>query len=140
MDNVTLANWTVNGIEFEAVATSEDERLVAGFVPNPEVSDSFLFGTASFEDSELAQLVEEGYLVTCRPSWITVVGAFCLRLAPKFPNDEEPAECVACGAAFNWTNDGSQLIETFAGRGPSFACGGEPPEYEPACSRCIDGE
>ena len=139
MKNVTLANWNVNGIEFEAVSTSEDERLVAGFVPNPEVSDSFLFG-ASFEDSELAQLVEEGYLVTCRPSWITVVGAFCLRLAPKFPNDEEQAECAVCEANFNWTNDGSQLVETYPQQGPSYACGGTPAEYEAACPSCIDGE
>jgi hypothetical protein len=111
---------------------------MVGFVANPAF-DGLTFAPESFEDCELAQLVEEGYLVKCKPSWI-LPGFFCVRLAPKFPNDEEQEECHFCGVSFNFTNDGSQLVQTFAGTGPSYSCGGTPPEYEPACSRCIDGE
>ena len=138
MKNITLESWNINGIEFEAVIKSEDERYVAGFVANPAF-DGFTFAPESFEDSELEQLVEEGYLVKCEPYWI-IPGFFCVRISPKFPNDEEEATCEVCHVSFNWKNDGSQLVQTFAGSGPSYACGGEPPEFEPACSSCVGGE
>lgn len=141
-------SWTINGIEFE-VGEIRDEKLVE----NPDFSDVYFFSPAGFdrcgesyapESSELVQLVDEGYLERYLPAWLSAP-CFSLRLKldseGKFEHDgSEPATCEVCGVSFNFTNDGSQLVQTAAERGPSYACGGTPAEYEPACSSCIDGE
>ncbi len=132
-------SWRINGIEFE-MGEIRGEKLVES-----REFGVFFFSPRSFARcDELVQLVEGGYLDRYTPAWLSAP-CFSLRLSlnstGEFAHDgSEPAACHVCGVSFNWSNDGDQLVETWPGRGPRYASGGEPPEYEAACPACVDGE
>jgi len=138
--------WNINGIEFEAVVSVEQGSILeVGLVQNPEHADIFFFGPNSLKDSELEQLVDEGWLEPYRPWWgVTDTGCFCLRLVVddkgNFIDGSEPADCIVCKRAFNFIDNGDNVIVTHPATGPSYSSGGEPAEWDSACTECIGSE
>jgi hypothetical protein len=146
-----LDQWIIDGIEFEArriVDPGYVGRLPAGLVRDPNDSDLFFFSPASFAATELQQLVDDGYLAFCYPQSIALVKGgecFCVRLAldnqHKFYNrvdKPEPADCELCKRTFPFVNDGSNMFESAPATGPSYACGGDPAEWDVACTECLE--
>ena len=147
-----LDQWNIAGIEFEAKSAYDPEytgKLPVGIVRNPNDPDLFFFSRASFAETELDQLVGEGYLVLFYPAWLLIAGCFCVRLAldkegqGKFylvPDWPRPEECNLCEQLFPFINNGTNVYESAPARGPSYGCGGDPPEYDIACTPCLERE
>lgn len=144
----TTCNWIIDGIEFTTVYTVPDgSLLVEGIVENPEWGgDLWYFGNQSYEAAELRQLVSDGYLEIFWPDWCEkgLTGCFCVRLKldddGKFPGGSTPDDCTICQRNFNFIDNGDNIIETHPGIGPSYSCGGTPPEYDTVCTSCIEAE
>lgn len=141
----TTRDWIINHIEFTAVETApEGSLLVEGIVENPERNDVWYFGIESYEASDLWQLVADGYLQIFWPEWCEQgYGNFVVRLKlddkGRFEVDgSHPADCVICKRSFNFLDTGDNLIETAPATGPTYSCGGTPPEYDSACTPCIN--
>ncbi len=140
MSTTPTQTWSINGIEFEAMA--EGKALEAGIVQNPECHRLYFFFPSVFEGSELAQLVDEGYLEVFRPTWIVNDRYFALRIKldaeRRFADGSEPANCFICNRTFNFTDGGDNVIMRAPATGPSYACGGDPADYDSACTECIE--
>ncbi len=139
--------WTINGIEFEAKALYDPEyagALPQGIVRDPNDDQLFFFSKASFAATELDQLIEEGYLVFFYPPWVRG-GVFCVRLALDSQHNfylvggsPDIAHCIICTRAFPFIDNGDNMIMTAPATGPSYACGGDPAEWDSACTECIE--
>jgi hypothetical protein len=148
-----LDQWVISGIEFEAKSAYDGDytgTLPDGIVRDPNDSDLFFFSPASFAASELQQLVDDGYLDFCYPQSIALVKSgecFCVRLALNerrkfygvYPTPE-PADCELCKRTFPFINDGQNVYESAPARGPSYSSGGEPAEWDVACTECLERE
>lgn len=146
MSKATTQTWNINGIEFQAVASVEEGSLLkVGLVQNPD-HGKFFFDRANFGRFELAQLVDEGWLERCFPQWLGLAAddcnCFCLRLVVddvgNFIDGSEPADCIVCKRAFPFIDNGDNMIMTAPATGPSFAGGGDPADWDSACTECIE--
>ena len=148
-----LDQWIISGIEFEAKSAFDPDytgKLPDDIVRDPNDPDLFFFSPASFAASELGQLVDDGYLRYFYPQSIVLTeggGVFCVRLAlddrRKFylvKDTPEPADCELCKRAFPFINNGQNVYESAPARGPSYASGGEPAEWDVACTECLERE
>lgn len=143
----TTRNWVINNIEFTAVETvPEGSLLVEGIVENPDFNDVWYFGNSSYEDSEIRQLVSDGYLEIFWPEeWCSKgYGCFVIRLKlddkGRFEVDGSvAADCVLCKRAFNFLNNGYNMIETAPSTG-TVESGGTPSDWDPACTPCINAD
>ena len=145
-----LEQWVIDGIEFEAKSAYDRDytgKLPAGIIRDPNDSDLFFFSKASFAATELDQLIEEGYLVFfySQALGITTPSTFCVRLALDSRNRfylvegmPEIATCILCKRDFPFIDNGDNMIETAPARGPSYGSGGEPPEWDSACTECME--
>jgi hypothetical protein len=157
-----LDQWIIDGIEFEAKSAYDPDytgKLPAGIVRNPNDPDLFFFSPASFAETELQQLVDDGYLYYFYPQAIGITqgsDCFCVMLALNPRNEfyrvkarhdalqqyghPTPEECVLCKRSFPFVNDGDNVVQTHPGTGPTYSCGGTPPDYEPACTECMEAD
>lgn len=143
-----LETWNINGIEFEAKALYDPEyagALPQGVVRDP-IDDLFFFSDVSFDETELDQLIEEGYLLFFYPIWVHG-SIFCVRLALDsrqhfylVKDNPEVATCILCGRNFPFIDNGNNMIEIAPATGPSYACGGNPSDWDSACTECMNAD
>lgn len=140
----TTCDWIINGIEFTTVYTvPEGSLLVDGIVQNHEWEYVWYFGNQSYESSGLRELVDEDFLEIFWPDWCEKdFGCFCIRLKldsdGKFKDGSMPDDCVRCYRNFNLYDNSDNVIETHPGTGPTYSCGGTPPEYDTVCTECLE--
>ena len=141
-----LTTWNINGIEFEARALYNTGLLPEGLVRDPNDGDLFFFDHGSLAETELGQLIDEGYLLVFdRLMRLATPGTFCVRLALDSRQNfylvdgrPEIATCVLCDRDFPFIDNGDNMIQTAPATGRSYASGGSPPDYDSACTECME--
>lgn len=148
-----LDQWVISGIEFEAKSAYDGDytgKLPDDIIRNPNDPDLFFFSPASFAETELQQLVDDGYLAFFFPpqmDGLAGTNCFCVKLALdsrrnfyKVKDTPEPADCELCKRSFPFIDNGQNVYESAPARGPSFSSGGEPAEWDVACTECLERE